>query len=200
MAGEPASKEPTMEEILASIRRIISEDDAPATGGEEVLDLSRTEDQADAFDLDEAIEPEPPVQPQVRAPAFTPPPEPGEMDLDDVMLVDPDEEPAPEPVAAFAPAPEPVRPLPREPAFEPPPRRPAPAPDGSLLGDAQAVQAAGALGRLVGTMSVSTGATLNDVVRELLRPMLKAWLDEHLPAIVEAEVQREIQRISRMAN
>ncbi|MCW5760999.1 MAG: DUF2497 domain-containing protein, partial [Phenylobacterium sp.] len=32
--SEQSSQEPTMEEILASIRRIISEDEAPAEGGE----------------------------------------------------------------------------------------------------------------------------------------------------------------------
>jgi cell pole-organizing protein PopZ len=32
--SEQTAQEPTMEEILASIRRIISEDDAPAAAGE----------------------------------------------------------------------------------------------------------------------------------------------------------------------
>src|SRR5262245_20663488 len=38
MSAENAQREPTMEEILASIRRIISEEDKPAEGGD-VLDL-----------------------------------------------------------------------------------------------------------------------------------------------------------------
>ena len=39
MSAEQAQREPTMEEILASIRRIISEEDRPADAGGEVLDL-----------------------------------------------------------------------------------------------------------------------------------------------------------------
>ena len=39
MSAEQAQREPTMEEILASIRRIISEEDKPAEGGGDVLDL-----------------------------------------------------------------------------------------------------------------------------------------------------------------
>jgi uncharacterized protein len=35
------------------------------------------------------------------------------------------------------------------------------------------------------------------LVREMLRPMLKQWLDENLPAIVERLVRAEIQRVAR---
>jgi cell pole-organizing protein PopZ len=37
--------------------------------------------------------------------------------------------------------------------------------------------------------------TLGDVVREMLRPMLQSWLDEHLPGIVERLVREEIARV-----
>jgi cell pole-organizing protein PopZ len=62
-----------------------------------------------------------------------------------------------------------------------------------------ASQTAGALGRLMGSMMVSTGNTLDDVVRELLKPMLKEWLDANLSQLVEAEVAKEIDRIRRMS-
>ena len=39
MSAEQAQREPTMEEILASIRRIISEEDKPSEAGGDVLDL-----------------------------------------------------------------------------------------------------------------------------------------------------------------
>ena len=39
MSAEQAQREPTMEEILASIRRIISEEDRPPESGGDVLDL-----------------------------------------------------------------------------------------------------------------------------------------------------------------
>jgi cell pole-organizing protein PopZ len=38
--------------------------------------------------------------------------------------------------------------------------------------------------------------TLEGLVRELLRPMLKEWLDAHLPDLVESLVKREIDRIT----
>ena len=69
----------------------------------------------------------------------------------------------------------------------------------TLTSEPVASQAAGALSKLMGSMLVSSGATLDDVVRELLKPMLKQWLDANLPQIVEAEVAKEIDRIRRMA-
>jgi uncharacterized protein len=41
----------------------------------------------------------------------------------------------------------------------------------------------------------STDRTLEDIVRDLLRPMLQTWLDEHLPGIVERLVREEIARV-----
>lgn len=39
--------------------------------------------------------------------------------------------------------------------------------------------------------------TVEDLVKEILRPMLKTWLDDNLPRIVERLVRQEIERISR---
>ena len=38
--------------------------------------------------------------------------------------------------------------------------------------------------------------TLGEIVREMLRPMLQSWLDEHLPDIVERLVREEIARVA----
>jgi len=38
--------------------------------------------------------------------------------------------------------------------------------------------------------------TLEEIVREMLRPLLQAWLDSHLPGIVERLVREEIARIA----
>ena len=43
----------------------------------------------------------------------------------------------------------------------------------------------------------SSGATLEDITREILAPVIKAWLDENLPAIVQARVDEEVERITR---
>jgi cell pole-organizing protein PopZ len=37
--------------------------------------------------------------------------------------------------------------------------------------------------------------TVGEIVREMLRPMLQSWLDEHLPDIVERLVREEIARV-----
>ena len=39
------------------------------------------------------------------------------------------------------------------------------------------------------------GPTLEDIVREEIRPLLKAWLDENLPPLVERLVRAEIERV-----
>ena len=41
--------------------------------------------------------------------------------------------------------------------------------------------------------------TLEDIVGDTLRPLLQAWLDEHLQPIVERLVQAEITRVAREA-
>jgi uncharacterized protein len=40
-----------------------------------------------------------------------------------------------------------------------------------------------------------TERTLDEIVREMLRPMLQAWLDQHLLGIVERLVREEIARV-----
>ena len=41
------------------------------------------------------------------------------------------------------------------------------------------------------------GRNLEDIVKEMLRPMLKEWLDKNLPPMVERYVEREIVRLTR---
>ncbi len=203
MSAEQAQREPTMEEILASIRRIISEEDKPAESGGDVLDLQPppapvAEVKAPAPKSVTQPEPIPAVFEEPEE--FTPPPRALE---DDLMVVE--DEP---PFARPAPTPTPI-PAPTV-AAAPPPVAPQPAPAApqaewrpmeqqTLTSEPVASQAAGALSKLMGSMLVSSGATLDDVVRELLKPMLKQWLDANLPQIVEAEVAKEIDRIRRMA-
>jgi cell pole-organizing protein PopZ len=200
------AQEPTMEEILASIRRIISEDDAPAAAAPEA---AAEEPEA------EAAAPEPPPPPEAE-PEPAPPAEPfalDEGDDDDVLELTNPEPPPP----AFEPEP--------EPAFEPEPvqtlgdidiapraaprAEPEPAPAASytpisvhdedgLTAPPTADAAASIFGHLSRTLAMpAEHRTLEDVVRELLRPMLKQWLDDNLPAIVETAVQAEVERIAR---
>jgi cell pole-organizing protein PopZ len=66
-----------------------------------------------------------------------------------------------------------------------------------LLSGAAASAVDSAFNELAHTVQVRNGRTLEDFIGELLRPMLKTWLDENLPAMVERLVRAEIERVSR---
>jgi cell pole-organizing protein PopZ len=161
-----------MEEILASIRRIISEDDAPAEG--------ETPPEAAA----PAPEPEPAPEPAAAA-----------APTDDVLELTDRIEPPAETVGDIAVYAK-EEPPPPAPALAPQPV--ASHNNDSLVSETSAMAAANAFGQLSAAVAMpADGQTLDGVVRELLRPLLKAWLDEHLPSIVEAKVAEEVQRIAR---
>lgn len=202
MAQENAEQEPTMEEILASIRRIINEDEdekpaeaaAPEAEPEPEPEPADEPEMAEPEPEPEAFEPEP--EPQMDAEMAAEPEEEDVLELterveeeepqggtdpmalsDDLMILDREEEEEPEAVA------------------------PTPSTDEeeSLVDDAPASAAAGMFAALSENLRVSSdqGQTLEGIVRELLRPMLKQWLDDNLPSIVEEKVQAEIERIAR---
>jgi len=199
MSAEQAQREPTMEEILASIRRIISEEDKPADAGGDVLDLQPPPAPVVEAKAPPPAEPAPAPQP-IPAVFEEEEPAPPARPLEDDLMVVEDEEPAfTPPPAAPEPQPEPVRAAAPQPAPAAPQAEWRPMEQKTLTSEPVASQAAGALSKLMGSMLVSSGATLDDVVRELLKPMLKDWLDANLPQIVEAEVAKEIDRIRRMA-
>ena len=193
--SDQSSQEPTMEEILASIRRIISEDDAPATeeGAEEEVTASVVDEVP--LPILEAEPAEAPAEALAPAPEAEPEPEDEVLELTDRVesLGDLDVyTPASPPQAAVEPV---VRAQGLEPKYEPLP--PLAAGEG-LVSDPAANAAAAAFGHLSASMLMpKEGRTLEDVVRELLRPMLKQWLDEHLPNIVQESVRSEVERISR---
>lgn len=200
---DQTAQEPTMEEILASIRRIISEDDAPA-------------------ETAAAPAPEPTPEPVEASPAMvdeTPSVQEAVAVEEDVLeLTDRYEAPEAEhigdlDIAPGEPEPEP-EPFPQAPAFSAPVSEPAaePAPypavaGDNLVGDSAATSAASAFAGLAASLrqpepaaiSGGTGPTVDDLARQLLRPMLKEWLDANLPAIVEAQVRKEVERIARSA-
>ena len=184
-----------MEEILASIRRIISEDDteaeegqdaapeevaeAPLVEAEEESPVDGTED--DVLELTDEIEDDSDVE---------------DLELtDDSEIVDVmDAEAISEPVLAEAepsPADQPISPPLDTELISPPPA--------SEATSQFSVLAAAVAGERLG-QSMGVGArTIEDLVKEVMRPMIKGWLDEHLPALVERLVGREIDRMSRRA-
>ena len=189
-----------MEEILASIRRIISEDDAPA---ETPAAASEPEVEAQP-----AATPPPVAAETVFAAPFEPEPAPaGE---DDVLeLTDRYDAPA-ETIGDLD-----VTPAETYQAAEAPAPTPAPAPEPSydtLVGDSAAASAASAFAGLAasfkkpepapaasGALPFVSGNTVEAMVAAMLRPLLKDWLDNNLPGIVQAAVQKEVERIARSA-
>ncbi|MFL5288813.1 MAG: DUF2497 domain-containing protein [Rhodopila sp.] len=179
--------DPSMEDILASIRRILNEDEAGATP-----ELETTAPQAAAAEAEDD----------------------DVLVLDRTMLVsapEDDPQPEPEPVAvteapaALAP---PREPEPRPQAVElpvpvmPPVMAPFPVGEPSLLAPEAAAAAASSVDGLLRTLAASRstqvyrgGPTIEDLVREEIRPLLKDWLDNHLPGLVERLVRTEIERV-----
>ena len=209
---DQSAQEPTMEEILASIRRIISEDDAPAEAAPAV--------EAEPAEAPVAADPAPvPTESPALMDQTPSVQEPASSDEDVLELTDRYEAPpAPEsigdldvtpsepeaPTAESVPEPEP------EPQPAPPASTQVAAPASSydsLVGDSAAASAASAFAGLAASFSKpepitdtgGTGPTIDDLARSLLRPMLKDWLDANLPGIVEKAVKTEVERIARSA-
>ena len=196
-----------MEEILASIRRIIADDDAGKAKPAEAARASRAPSAAQ--------------QNSIPAPSFAPvqaEPDPAEdvLDLTSAMEVGETMPPGfqtigPNQDLAFedAPPPEPELPQP-EPVIEA--LQPEPpsmiemarrqferdtGDDRSLLASSTSAAVDSAFNSLAQTVLVQNSCTLDDMVREMLRPMLKTWLDDNLPNMVERMVRAEIERVSR---
>ncbi len=192
------AQEPSMEEILASIRRIISDENGSA------------EPAPKPAPEQEPARPAPPPPPLASAakPAVPPPSAPPAEESDVLELTDmvetksepvfkpvenPDVEfrdqtrrrPEPEPFIAASPA---------------PPARAASYPtrlDEQLLSQRASEAVSAAFGTLANTMFAEGSRSIEDVVREMLKPMLKTWLEDNLPGLVERLVRAEIERVSR---
>lgn len=66
-----------------------------------------------------------------------------------------------------------------------------------LLSSAASAAVDSAFSNLAQKVLVQESRTIEDLVREMLRPMLKSWLDDNLPGLVERLVRAEIERVSR---
>jgi cell pole-organizing protein PopZ len=67
----------------------------------------------------------------------------------------------------------------------------------SLLSDQASASISSAFERLGAAVLPNRPQTIEDLMKEMLRPMLKGWLDDNLPSIVERLVQAEIERVTR---
>jgi cell pole-organizing protein PopZ len=168
--------DPSMEDILASIRRILSEDEAET--------------------------PAQPASPAQQVAAPPPPHAENVFALDASMIV---EEPVKAAAPAAAIAPVPAR-LESDAGLTVPNPQPATIqPDdlGTLVAPETAAAAATSVSALLRTLVAEReqvavyrgGPTIEDMVREEIRPLLKAWLDANLPPVVERLVRTEIERV-----
>jgi cell pole-organizing protein PopZ len=217
---QPAkSQEPSMEEILASIRRIIADDDATKS--------TPPAEPAKAAPPPQAA-PVPPPAPRPPAAALrVAPPEPSLPEADEASsdaanagaatdhsssdILDLTESMA----APMSPPPVSSSPMsdaaPQfrtidgnfDVSYEEAAERPAPQRHGDggeraqLMSRETSAAVDSAFNTLAQTVLVQNARTLEDLVREMLRPMLKSWLDDNLPGMVERLVRAEIERVSR---
>ena len=224
-ASSVPAREPSMEEILASIRRIIEDSDNPQSA-------NATPETAQAGDDPAAIESRDPTdtgsadveafrseltavdqETELRQefPAETPPAVEG-------ATREATEPSTPTAETGFAPAqPEPVAyqpPASREPerteeapatqaerrsdvVHHEPVRDQAPA-RASIISETAERQVAAAFEELSDAFA-SQRRSFDEIAEELMRPMLQDWLDNNLPVLVERLVREEIERVARGA-
>ena len=196
-------QEPSMEEILASIMRIISDDDKEIEAATEENEEG-PEVKDELLEEDMGAIPEPVAQSEPAAEVIDDDDDDDDiLDLTDMEAADPEPlfeeqaykeaepEPEPEPI---------VSPVSQTPPPQPAPSTPAPA---TLVSPPQAGEARVSFERLTDKLNedyselpIGNGAvTLEGLTRELVRPMLKEWLDQHLPMTVERLVREEIERL-----
>jgi cell pole-organizing protein PopZ len=206
MASNP-QHEPTMEEILASIRKIISEDasEAPAPAA-----AAPAHQDADVLELtQEVIEEPPPPAPKpepVRAAAPAPPaPQPVKAEDIEIRTVEP---PAPAPVMAasgdddifsdktrraledsFSRIPQAVEPAPAA--------APAPAPRSLSVPDGASVEAVfhRAVSEAFDPVLHQWMAANKAELMTAVKPLIREWMDSHFPALLEGAVRNEVERV-----
>jgi hypothetical protein len=198
-----------MEEILASIRRIISEDtqaegDAPAKSESAKAGngAAPEPDDNEIIELTEVVE-EPPAKPASAAEAPVIEAEPAQAAAEPAAAPpDEAEEPAdavdPSDAALFGTS---------EAAAEP--GDTGGGREDRVISDHAAEAAMRAFGSLSSSLQGSHAGsglplgegsrTIEDIVRDLLRPMLREWLDANLPEVVQRIVQKEVREMVRRA-
>lgn len=227
MSSKAAEQDHSIEEILASIRQIISEDDQKLTS-DQMQAVSTTPDAPEkASDIDFPLPPvsEPSIpldfnDPMPTATAASPstsdddifelvdridpsddiqsPSTPEKSDTSSFNLND-----LPDIQSVAAPsAPAPSRydnPLP------PLESSPSVAPESISVFTQNATNATlGAFSKLSDTILMErkraiegSTVTLEDIVKDLLQPLLREWIDHHVPGLVDRLVREELEKISR---
>jgi uncharacterized protein len=202
MAQAAKSQEPSMEEILASIRRIIAEDDSekPAQRPTETAGVEPNPDAAAASpEAERAMDAPPPASPAARIGALSA----NAKAARSSTVLDLTEPMAPSASRSASPAVDSDLPAPtdhtgaNEAVSVSQSSGADDAARGGLMSSATSAAVDSAFNAIAQTVLVHNARTLEDLVREMLRPMLKVWLDDNLPGMVERLVRAEIERVSR---
>ena len=162
----PSGSDPSMDDILASIRRILNEDELQPTSPS-ILEAGMKPDDTLVLDqsmLVEAGNVAPPIAQALTAQA-----------------------PTAQAVAAHA--------FFDAQSVLPAPHEGLVAPAAAASAASSVAMLVQALAGNRGTQTHRQGPTIEDVVRDEIRPILKAWLDHHLPPLVERLVRAEIERV-----
>ncbi len=202
--------EPTMEEILASIRKIISEDSTeqqPAPVAEVRAAPpppppapEPVEEESDILELTQEVAPEPPVMAAPEPPRPAPPPPPPENDV----VFEPIESAQQEPPShdaggifsdktrksiddAFASIDE-------EPEESPRHYASSPAPIDGLSVEAVFERAVREAFEPVVKQWLGDNAP---AIVDRMKPLIREWMDEHFPALLEGAVRDEVARVAR---
>lgn len=206
-----AQREPSMEEILASIRRIIEDSDtARQPAGDDAFSAAAENDigadvandsgrRPDSTAFSARIDAPTPILPEA---VEIEGPQPYEEDAAPAAGYHPlDDEPAGAagPAESLSSDDETAAPLRAGDAFldiepgdgEPAEARPA------IISDSTGRQVAAAFGELSEAFATTRRRSLDEVAEEMLRPMLQQWLDDNLPTLVERLVREEIERVAR---
>lgn len=194
MSDTRGQQEPSMEEILASIRRIISEEgEAPAAP---------------------EVPAPPPAEPDPAPPAMEPPAlpavEPDVLVLTQVVTEDDSghslSEKADGDLVVAPPLPEPpAEAAPQATTMENEAVTNASDRPSEMVSGETAATSTTAFGELARAVARSRdvgeggGRTLEDLALEAMTPMIRQWLDAHLPGLVERLVRKEVERLARRA-
>lgn len=194
MTHSVKASEPSMEEILASIRRIIAEDDTirSAQSGPEASRI------AAGFAKPTASSP-PPAPLPTAARSIEPSPAAVARDLFEEQSADTLAPGVATPSSASPSAASRVAAIAQcgttdgisDAGFQGKPD------SAQLLSRETSAAVNAAFNTLAQSVLVRNARAVEDLMREMLRPMLKKWLDENLPSLVEQLVRAEIERVSR---
>jgi hypothetical protein len=213
MASNP-QHEPTMEEILASIRKIISEDSNEAPPPAQAAAAPASAPKAVEPELEDDVleltqEDEQPMPAPIAAPiAAAPKPEP--MKPAEEVVFQTVEEPKPTPVTAAAPSPDGIFSDKSRKALDdvfasldavdeesPLPAKPTPVFSSRSAPDGDSVEAVfeRAVRDAVGPHIDQWMAGQKDDLIAAMKPLIREWMDDHFPALLEGAVRDEVARV-----